>query len=49
MISAAIISVVTFGLGAYVIPKGNVTRLDFEDRYKRKKRNRNMCGMCNWK
>ena len=34
MISAAIISVVTFGLGAYVIPKGNVTRLDFEDRYK---------------
>ena len=48
MISAAIISVVTFGLGAYVIPKGNVTRLDFEDRYK-KKRHRNMCVMCNWK
>ena len=38
MISAAIISVVTFGLGAYVIPKGNVTRLDFEDRYKKKKK-----------
>ena len=26
------------GLGAYVIPKGNVTRLDFEDRYKKKKK-----------
>ena len=38
MISAAIISVVTFGLGAYVIPKGNVTRLNFEDRYKKKKK-----------
>ena len=49
MISAAIISVVTFGLGAYVIPKGNVTRLDFEDRYKKKKKQGIMCGMCNWK
>lgn len=38
MISAAIIAIVTYGLGAYVIPKGNVTRLDFEDRYKRKKK-----------
>lgn len=38
MISAAIISVVTFGLGAYIIPKGNVTRLNFEDRYKKKKK-----------
>lgn len=38
MISAAIISVVTFSLGAYVIPKGNVTRLNFEDRYKKKKK-----------
>lgn len=37
MISAAIISIVAYGLGAYVIPKGNVTRLNFEDRYKRKK------------
>jgi len=25
-------------LGAYVIPKGNVTRLNFEDRYKKKKK-----------
>ena len=48
MISAAIISVVTFGLGAYVIPKGNVTRLDLRTVI-RKKRSRNMCGMCNWK
>lgn len=38
MISAAIIAIVTYGLGAYVIPKGNVSRLDFEDRYKRKKK-----------
>ncbi len=33
MISAAIISVVTFYLGAYVIPKGSVTRINFEDKY----------------
>ena len=45
MISAAIISVVTFGLGAYVIPKGNVTRLDFEDRYKKKKET-GICAEC---
>ena len=38
MISAAIISVVTYGLGAYVIPKGNVTRLEFENQYKKKKK-----------
>ncbi len=38
MISAAIISILTFYLGAYIIPRGNVTRLDFEDRYKRKKK-----------
>ncbi len=38
MISAAFIALLTYGLGAYVIPKGNVTRLDFEDRYKRKKK-----------
>ena len=33
MISAAIIAVVTFCLGAYVIPKGSVTRINFEDKY----------------
>lgn len=38
MISAAIISALTYGLGAYVIPKGNITRLDFEDKYRKKKK-----------
>ena len=38
MISAAIISIMTYGMGAYVIPKGNVTRLNFEDKYKKKKK-----------
>jgi lipopolysaccharide export system permease protein len=38
MISAAIISVITFALGGYIIPKGNVTRLNFEDQYKKKKK-----------
>ena len=36
MISAAIIALVTYGLGAYVIPEGNITRLNFEDQYKKK-------------
>ncbi|MDD3038592.1 LptF/LptG family permease [Bacteroides sp.] len=40
MISAAIIAVITFTLSAYIIPKGSVTRLNFEDRYiKPKKKN----------
>jgi lipopolysaccharide export system permease protein len=38
MISAAIIAVMSFLLGAYVIPKGSVTRLNFENLYKRKKK-----------
>ena len=38
MISAAIISIMTYGMGAYVIPKGNVTRLNFEDQDKKKKK-----------
>ena len=38
MISAAIISIMTYGMCAYVIPKGNVTRLNFEDQYKKKKK-----------
>ena len=37
MISAAIISAVTFMLGTEVIPKGSVTRLKFEEKYKKKK------------
>lgn len=38
MISAAIISIMTFVLGAYIIPKGNATRLNFEDKYIKKKK-----------
>ena len=38
MISAAIIAALTYGLGAYVIPKGNVSRVEFENKYKRKKK-----------
>lgn len=38
MISATIIAILTYGLGAYVIPRGNVTRLEFENRYKKKKK-----------
>lgn len=33
MVSAAIIAVATFWLGGYVIPKGSVTRINFEDKY----------------
>ena len=33
MVSAAIIAVVAFCLGSYVIPKGSVTRINFEDKY----------------
>lgn len=36
MISAAVIAALTFGLGSYVIPKGNVERVKFENTYKRK-------------
>lgn len=39
MISATIIAVLTFYLGGYVIPRGNVARLDFENIYKKKKHN----------
>jgi len=38
MISAAFISILTFSLGGYVIPKGNATRLNFENRYKKKRK-----------
>ncbi|NDW12707.1 YjgP/YjgQ family permease [Bacteroides sp. 214] len=37
MISAAVISLATFILGSYVIPPGSVTRLEFEDKYIKKK------------
>ncbi|MCD8291278.1 MAG: LptF/LptG family permease [Prevotella sp.] len=39
MISAAIISILTFCLGAYVIPKGTIIRQNFETMYKNKKTN----------
>ncbi len=38
-ISAAIIAVLTFYLGSEVIPRGSVTRLAFENKYKRSKKN----------
>ena len=38
MFSAAIIAAVNFYLGAYVIPHGNVVRLNFETQYKNKRR-----------
>lgn len=37
MVSAGIIAVVTFLLGAYVIPRGNVARVNFENAYIKKK------------
>ncbi len=39
MISAAIISIMTFCLGAYVIPKGTIIRQNFESMYKNKTKN----------
>ena len=39
MISAAIISVMTFCLGSFVIPKGTIIRQNFEAMYKNKKKN----------
>lgn len=39
MISAALISALTFYLGSYVIPRGTIVRQNFETTYKNKKRN----------
>ncbi len=39
LISAALIAVLNFYLGAYVIPKGTVVRHDFESLYKNNKKN----------
>lgn len=39
IISCIIISSLSYGLSAYVIPKGNVTMMDFESKYKNKKKN----------
>lgn len=38
MVSAAIISVMTFFLGAYIIPKGTIIRQNFESMYKNNKK-----------
>jgi lipopolysaccharide export system permease protein len=38
MISAAVIAIVTFLLGAYVIPPANVTRINFQNTYVKNKR-----------
>lgn len=38
LISAAFIAVINFGLGAYVIPKSNVKRVAFENKYKNRGR-----------
>ena len=38
MISAGIIAVTTFLLGAYVIPRGNVSKVNFENTYIKKKK-----------
>ena len=39
MISAALISVLNFYLGAYIIPQGTVVRHNFESQYKNSKKN----------
>ena len=39
LFSAALIAGLNFALGAYIIPKGNIVRLDFETKYKNKRRN----------
>ena len=38
MIAAAIIALINYGLGSYVIPKGNVKRVRFENKYKNRGR-----------
>lgn len=36
MISAVVIAALNYGLGAYIIPRGNVKRVEFENMYKRR-------------
>ena len=38
MISAALIALLNYGLGSYVIPRGNVKRVKFENKYKNRGR-----------
>ncbi|MCD8165049.1 MAG: LptF/LptG family permease [Bacteroides sp.] len=42
MISAAIISIATFFLGSYIISRGNVTRINFENTYIKKQTRRSV-------
>lgn len=37
LVAAAVIAVITYGLGAYVIPRANVKRVKFENTFRRKK------------
>ena len=39
MISCVLISALSYGLAAYVIPKGNIVKQNFEDMYKNKRKN----------
>lgn len=41
LVSAALVSALTFALSAYIIPKGSVTRIAFENHYINKKEARN--------
>lgn len=38
MISAAVIAILSYGLSSYIIPKGSLERLEFEDQYRKKKK-----------
>ncbi len=38
MISAAVIAIMSYGLSSYVIPRGSLERLEFEDQYRKKKK-----------
>ncbi|MBQ0022936.1 MAG: LptF/LptG family permease [Prevotellaceae bacterium] len=37
MLSATLIAIMNYGLGAYIIPQGNVKRVNFENKYKNRK------------
>ena len=38
MFSALLIAILSYGLGGYIIPKSNITRVEFENTYKKKKK-----------
>lgn len=41
MVAAGFVAALTFGLSAYVIPRGSVTRIAFENKYMSKKKSKN--------